>query len=59
MKMFSPFAYAPGHAAGGAAGHAAAPAPARNDAGSDDALTAFAQADGEMQAQLDKCSAKG
>ena len=57
MKMFSPFAYAPG-----AARPADEPAPAaaqpRAESGNDEALTALRKQMAEMQAQLDKL-AKG
>src|SRR5436190_13697205 len=57
MKMFSPFAYAPGQRPDEPA---AAPAPAqpKSDTGADDALTALRKQMAEMQAQLDK-RAKG
>lgn len=53
MKMFSPFAYAPP-----ARAEEPPPAPARAEAGNDEALTALRKQMAEMQAQLDKL-AKG
>jgi polyhydroxyalkanoate synthesis repressor PhaR len=53
MKMFSPFAFAPGARPDEPA--AASPvAPARAEPGADDALTALRRQMSEMQAQLDK-----
>ena len=57
MKMFSPFAYAPGQRPEEPA-PAAAAAPPKSDAAADDALTALRKQMAEMQAQLDKL-AKG
>jgi len=59
MKMFSPFAYAPG--AGAGAGRPAdepPPAQPKAESGNDEALTALRKQMAEMQAQLDKL-AKG
>ncbi len=57
MKMFSPFAFAPGQRPDEAAPAAAAPQP-KAESGNDDALTALRKQMAEMQAQLDKL-AKG
>ena len=56
MKMFSPFAYAPGQRPDEPAPTAATPP--KSDPAADDALTALRKQMAEMQAQLDKL-AKG
>lgn len=60
MKMFSPFAYAPGAKPEEPAPAAAAPAPkAQPAAGPDEALSALQKQMAEMQAQIDKLANKG
>ena len=58
MKMFSPFAFAPGGVKPEEAAAAPAPAQPKAEPGNDDALTALRKQMSEMQAQLDKL-AKG
>ena len=58
MKMFSPYAYAPGSRPDEGAAAAPAAAQPKAEPGTDDALTALRKQMAEMQAQLDKL-AKG